>query len=86
MPEISRFLGIVITMYHHDHNFPHFHARYNEFKGVFSIDDIEMIEGRMPDRIINIVLEWTKLHQQELLNNWRLAQQQKPLNKIEPLV
>ena len=28
MPEISRFLGIVITMYFNDHNPPHFHVRY----------------------------------------------------------
>jgi len=27
MPEISRFLGIVITMYFNDHNPPHFHVR-----------------------------------------------------------
>ena len=29
MPEISRFLGIIITMYYNDHNPPHFHVRYN---------------------------------------------------------
>ena len=31
MPEISRFYGIVITMYWNDHNPPHFHARYGEW-------------------------------------------------------
>ena len=30
MPEISRFYGIVITMYNSEHNPPHFHIRYNE--------------------------------------------------------
>ena len=30
MPEISRFYGIIITMYYDDHNPPHFHARYGE--------------------------------------------------------
>ena len=30
MPEISRFLGIVITMYFNDHNPPHFHVRYDD--------------------------------------------------------
>lgn len=29
MPEICRFLGILITMYFDEHNPPHFHARYN---------------------------------------------------------
>jgi hypothetical protein len=28
MPEISRFLGIVIRMYYRDHPPPHFHAEY----------------------------------------------------------
>ncbi|WP_375502311.1 DUF4160 domain-containing protein [uncultured Nostoc sp.] len=26
MPEICRFLGIIITMYYNDHPPPHFHA------------------------------------------------------------
>ena len=30
MPEISRFLGIVIYMYFNDHNPPHLHAEYND--------------------------------------------------------
>jgi len=29
MPELSRFLGIVIYMYFNEHNPPHFHAEYN---------------------------------------------------------
>ena len=32
MPEISRFLGVVILMHFREHNPPHFHARYNEFE------------------------------------------------------
>ncbi len=28
MPEVSRFLGIVIAMYHKEHGIPHFHAKY----------------------------------------------------------
>ena len=31
MPEISRFYGIVITMYNSEHNPPHFHIRYRNF-------------------------------------------------------
>jgi hypothetical protein len=32
MPEISRFLGIVIAMHYNEHNPPHFHARYGQYK------------------------------------------------------
>jgi len=31
VPELSRFLGIVITMFYRDHAPPHFHASYGEF-------------------------------------------------------
>ena len=34
MPEISRFLGIIITMYYNDHPLPHFHVRYNQQKAI----------------------------------------------------
>lgn len=32
MPEISRFLGIVIGMFFNEHGPPHFHAVYGEYK------------------------------------------------------
>lgn len=35
MPTISRFLGIIITMYFDEYNPPHFHAKYNEQKQFF---------------------------------------------------
>ncbi len=37
MPEISRFYGIVIAMYHNEHNPPHFHARYGKEKVAIEI-------------------------------------------------
>jgi hypothetical protein len=32
MPEICRFLGIVIAMYYNDHDPAHFHAVYGSFE------------------------------------------------------
>jgi hypothetical protein len=32
-----------------------------------------------------IVLEWHGLHQEELMDNWRLMEERKPLKKIQPL-
>lgn len=57
MPEISRFLGIVIAMYYREHQPPHFHAKYGEHTGVFSITDLKLIEGGLPNRIISLVLD-----------------------------
>lgn len=38
MPEISRFLGIVIAVYHRDHSPPHFHAYYGEYEVAVEIE------------------------------------------------
>jgi len=86
MPEISRFLGIVIAMYYREHQPPHFHAKYGNQTGVFSIVDLKLIEGGLPSRIISLVLEWAFEHRDELMEDWELAMAKKPLRKIAPLV
>ena len=85
MPEISRFLGIIITLYHKEHGVPHFHAKYGEYRGVFSISDLRLMEGHLPKRIISLVLEWAFEHRSELMQDWELAAQKKPLRDIAPL-
>lgn len=37
MPELCRFLGIVIFMNFNDHNPPHFHANYGDFEIIVEI-------------------------------------------------
>lgn len=86
MPEISRFLGIVIKMYFQDHNPPHFHVIYNQYKTSINIDDLKIIDGELPPRIYGIIAEWTLLHKKELMENWNKAKLLQSLNKIEPLI
>jgi hypothetical protein len=86
MPEICRFLGIIIVMYYKEHQPPHFHAKYGDQVGVFSIPDLKLIEGLLPKRVISLVLEWAFEHRDELLDDWELAMTKKPLRKIPPLV
>jgi hypothetical protein len=45
VPEISRFCGIVITMYWNDHNPPHFHARYGEAMAEIDIQTLAVLRG-----------------------------------------
>ena len=45
MPEISLFYGIRVTMYYDDHNPPHFHVRYNEYRAIIDIQT-----GKVTDR------------------------------------
>ena len=84
MPEISRFLGIIIRMYFRDHAPPHFHAQYGEYEITVNIND-GIVEGKFPKRALNAVMEWYELHKEELLSDWELAQAEQPLKKIEPL-
>ena len=84
MPEISRFYGILISMNYNDHN-PHFHARYQDQEIVVHIQT-GMIEGKMSKRALNMVFEWYERHHEELIANWELARQRKPLQPIPPLV
>jgi hypothetical protein len=84
MPELSRFLGIVIRMYYRDHGPPHFHAEYGEFEVVVDLGT-GVVDGRFPRRALRHVLEWFELHRDELRENWELARHQRPLRPIPPL-
>jgi hypothetical protein len=84
MPEISRFLGIIIAMFYRDHSPPHFHAIYGEYDITVEIES-GIINGRFPKRALRLVFEWLELHKDELLENWRLAEERRPLNNIQPL-
>lgn len=85
MPEISRFYGVIITMFFEDHNPPHFHVRYGSHDAVVRIKDLVLMEGSLPPRAVGLVMEWAGMHQNELLRDWELATQNKPLLPIEPL-
>ncbi|EOZ93260.1 hypothetical protein A33Q_3850 [Indibacter alkaliphilus LW1] len=86
MPEISRFYGIVIYMFAKDHNPPHFHAKYGEYKGIFNIKTGELIEGELPKRALRLIEDWVELRKEELMANWETAQTDFPeLRKIDPL-
>ncbi len=84
MPEISRFLGIVIGMFYRDHQPPHFHASYGDYEITVGIED-GIVTGKFPRRALSHVLEWYEAHREELRQNWDLAKARKPLRSIAPL-
>jgi hypothetical protein len=84
VPEISRFFGIIVAMYHREHMPAHFHARYGGSKGIIRIED-GYIEGSFPPGVKAMLLEWWDLHRDELARNWTLAQDGKQLEPIAPL-
>jgi Domain of unknown function (DUF4160) len=85
VPTISRFFGIVVAMFFDDHGPPHFHARHAGGTAKVRIDTVEVIESSLGRRQLRLVLAWAELHQDELLENWRLARSGETLREIEPL-
>ncbi len=83
MPTISMFYGIV-KMYYDEHNPPHFHAFYGEYKAMFNLDG-ELMEGNIPNSKAKLITAWTLIHKDELMANWQLAKDSEVLYNIKPL-
>ncbi len=85
MPTISMFRGIKIYMNWREHQPPHFHATYGSDEVLISIRDLEVIEGSIPSKQLKMLLGWAAFHQEELMENWALAEGKQELFAIEPL-
>lgn len=85
MPVISSFYGILIYMFWNEHNPPHFHVKYAEFKALINIKDFSLMEGSLPPKALALVVEWASIHQKELVENWEKGKKDQSFNKIEPL-
>jgi len=85
MPTISAFYGIIIQMFFRDHAPPHFHVKYAEYKAIIDIQNLSLMEGHLPRRALNLVLDWAELHQGELLTDWDLCQNMEQPAPIAPL-
>lgn len=70
MPVITRFYGILIKMYFNDHLPPHFHAIYNEYNGIFDLNNLELLEGDLPNKAVKLIKEWAHNYKSELKHMW----------------
>jgi hypothetical protein len=62
MPIISRFFGIIIRMFFNEHAPPHFHAEYGEHRATIDIRSLTIMDGKLPRRATELVLDWAELH------------------------
>lgn len=83
MPEIRRFYGIVIKTFFKpkEHEPSHIHAIYGEKVAIFDLETMEVVEGDLPTKAVELVKEWMKLNQNELLKMWDSQQ----ITKLPPL-
>jgi hypothetical protein len=72
-------------MYYRDHEPGHFHATYAGDRAVFSIESLQMVEGRLPNRARRLVEEWASQHHDELRDNWRRTRNRQAPTRIAPL-
>jgi hypothetical protein len=82
MPIISYFFGIIIRMYHDDHNPPHIHVEYQGFEAFVLIETGEIYQGNLPKKAAKLVAEWCAEHKEELMQDWELAITLQPLFRI----
>ena len=83
MPVLSRFYGIIIRMYfmQNEHNPPHIHAIYNEDVAAIDFTTCKVLDGHLPNKALEMVLEWIQLHQNELKKIWETQE----FKQIPPL-
>jgi len=86
MPRVSAFYGIVIYMYwnERDHPVPHFHVYQSGRRASVSVDG-GVLAGDLEPHANALVVEWARLHREELLANCERARQNQPLVAIAPL-
>jgi len=88
MATLALFYGIIVSIFYKDnrqHSVPHIHADYQGQSVVLSIPDGEILAGDFPPRKLKLVRAWIEIHNEDLLANWELAVNGKPVFPIEPL-
>ena len=87
MPALSMFYGIIVRMQSEmggKHNKPHIHALYGDDEIVVGIDG-EVLEGKLPNKQMKLLLAWMAIHEDELKANWKLLCNGEKFFKIDPL-
>ena len=87
MPEISRFLGMVVQMDPDDHPWPHFHIRYEgRSAAIFYLRSmsIRIRDRRLPASQAEAVRRWAELHKDELLENWERLERNEHTIRLPP--
>lgn len=87
MPIISQFYGIIVSMYFIDneqHNLPHIHVRYNEYKAVYDFET-NLLNGKLPTKQTKLIEAWIIIHKEELITLWNVMQEDGKIFKIKPL-
>lgn len=87
MPELCRFYGIIIKLIFNDtvqHNEPHIHATYGEYKASISLKG-KLLAGSMPSKQFNMIVGWLAFRETEVYAAWAKAVNGEQFDKITPV-
>ncbi len=87
MPELSSFYGIVVRMYFDDdqqRSLPHIHAYYGSMDASYSLQG-KRLGGKILPKQEKLLLARMALHEQELHEDWFLANSTGECYRIPPL-
>jgi len=85
LPIIAVFFGIVIRMFHREHEPAHFHAEHQGQHGKFDFQGTMTVGNITSKTALRLIREWARLHQAELAGNWAKMKASQPLDRIAPL-
>lgn len=74
MSELSRFYGLIVRMFHNDHEPAHFHVVHGEHAAAFFLDGTYR-DGEMPAPERRRIRRWARMHRAELEAAWDTIQQ-----------
>lgn len=83
MPIVAIVDGVKIIFFFKDHDPPHFHVEYAEYRAKISIATLKVIEGRLPVAKRRRVIEWAKENQEALSAAWQDSQGRRKPRRIE---
>ena len=82
---INKYCTTFFITHPKEHNPPHIHVYYQDYKTTIKVQDCEIIEGEIPSRQLRLVQAWIEIHREELIADWELCQNGEKPFQIEPL-
>lgn len=70
MPVIANIDSIQIKIYFEDHQPPHFHIWYAEFRGIMTIETLSIMQSDIPAKQLKKARDWAEINQQFLRDKW----------------
>ena len=68
-----------------EHQMPHIHIEYGEYKAVISFPDCKKLADDFPNDKLKLVIAWVEILQDELMADRKLAVSGQPVYKIDAL-